>query len=83
MPTDYGDTDSLENYMATCLEALIAESDSSHFCIIGDLNCNVTSRFYPILNQLAVENQLIFIDVIKFNYAVTYYCDDGSKTVLD
>ena len=81
MPTDYGDTDSLENDMATCsyLETLIAESDSSHFSIIGDMNCDVSSRFYRSLNQLAVENQLIFTDVIKLHNAVTYYSDDGSK----
>ena len=80
MPNDYGNTDSLENYLATCsyLETLIAEFDSSHFCIIGDMNCDVSSRFYPSLNQLAVENRLIFTDVIKLHNAVTYYSDDGS-----
>ena len=43
------------------------------------MNCDVSSRFYPILNQLAVENQLIFTDVVKLHDAVTYYCGDGSK----
>ena len=43
------------------------------------MNCDVSSMFYPILNQLAVENHLVFTDVIKLHNAVTYHSDDGSK----
>ena len=48
MPTDYGDSESLENYIATCaaISALYEESEAIQLIVAGDFNCQPGSRFF-------------------------------------
>ena len=48
MPTDYGDADCYEEYVAICgkITALFAESDAIHMVVVGDFNCQAGSRFF-------------------------------------
>lgn len=48
MPTDYGDSESKENYIATCayISALYQESNAILMITAGDFNCQRGSRFY-------------------------------------
>ena len=79
MPTDYGDSDSLYDYVETCsyIESMLVDSDINQFCFIGDMNCSHGSRFFPILNQLAISNYLSFADIRLLSNVVTYVNDDG------
>ena len=56
---------------------MLVDSDINQFCIIGDMNCSQDSRFYPILNQLAISNNLNFADMRLLFNVVTYFSDDG------
>ena len=79
MPTDYGDIDSLNDYIATYayIESLISELDVNNYCVVGDMNCNVISRFYPKLNLMASDNGLIFSDKHLLKNMATYFSNDG------
>ena len=48
MPTNYGDLDSLEQYVdcLSRLHALIIDTNIAHVIIAGDFNCSAGSRFY-------------------------------------
>ena len=48
MPTNYGDADCYEEYVAICgkITALFAESDAIHMVVVGDFNCQAGSRFF-------------------------------------
>ena len=79
MPTDYRDIDSLNDYIATCtyIESLISELDVNYYCVVGDMNCDVMSTFYPILNLMASDNGLIFSDKHLLKNMATYFSNDG------
>jgi len=55
MPTDAGNVECLENYVATCanITALIQDSDAVHTVIAGDFNCNSGTRFLFCISQLS------------------------------
>ncbi len=75
MPTDYGDQESADNFVATCgyIEALFMDSDISHLCIAGDMNCRPGSRFHPTLCQFASDCNLTFADEKRLCDAVTLH----------
>ena len=79
MPTDYGDCDSLDDYVETCsyIESMLLDSDINQFCITGDMNFSQDNRFFLILNQLAISNYLNFADLKLLSNVVTYVSDDG------
>jgi len=82
MPTNYGDSASLELY-CDCLaklHAIIVDSDTPHTIIAGDFNCSATSRFYPELISFATNNNLVLSDLNRLNNVVTFISDDGSKS---
>ena len=56
---------------------MLVDSDINQFCIIGDMNCGQDSRFFPILNQLAISNYLNFADLKLLSNVVTCISDDG------
>jgi len=74
MPTDYGDDECLENYIATRakISSLYAESEAVHFIVAGDLNCHNNSRFYVTLNQFVSEHCLVISDLTRLTDAFTY-----------
>ena len=47
MPTDYGDSESYENYIETCakITSLYTRSEAVHLVIAGDFNYHTGSRF--------------------------------------
>ena len=55
MPNDYGDSESLENYIdvCACISAMFEESDVSQLLIAGDFNCQPGSRFFNIFESFA------------------------------
>ena len=77
MPMDYGDNDSLDIYVETCIESLLATTDVHQYCIVCDMNCSNNSRFFPVPNQPAVDNSSTFIDLKLLSNVVTYRCDNG------
>ena len=86
LPSDYGNIDSLNEYIETVayFESLIREFDVRNFCIIGNFNCHIDSRFYPILKKFANDNSLMWSDVFRPNNAVTFYGNNGySQTWID
>jgi len=55
LPTDYGDSDSVEDYVATCacISALYNDCDAVQLLIVaGDFNCPGGSRFLTLLRIL-------------------------------
>ena len=79
MPTDHWDIDSLNDYIATCayIESLISELDVNNYYVVGDMNCDVISRFNPILNLMASDNALIFSEKHLLKNVATYFSNDG------
>ena len=79
MPIDYGDIDSLNDNIATCayIESLIFELDVNNYCVVGAMNCDVISRFYPIPNLMASDNGLIFSDNHLLKNMATHFSHDG------
>ena len=56
----------------------------SNFCIIGNFNCNIGTRFYPILREFASDNNLMWSDELRLNNTVTFCGDIGySQTWID
>jgi len=47
MPTDYGDSETYENYIETCakITAIYMDSEAVHLVIAGDFNCHTGARF--------------------------------------
>ena len=60
MPTNYGDSESLELYVdcLSRLHALIIDTNIAHVIIPGDFNCSVGSRFFEEFSNFALENNL-------------------------
>jgi len=48
MPTDYGDSDSYDNYSDICAKigSLYIDSEAILLTVLGDFNCSIGSRFY-------------------------------------
>ena len=82
MPTDYGDIDSMVDYVETCslIDALMTECDVNQFCVIGDMNCQPGSRFFAALSQLASDKLLKFSDMDRLCNATTYYSNCGTRS---
>ena len=81
MPCDYGDNDSLENYIECLCElhACIANSDAPHIVLAGNFNCSTGSRFYNEFIEFVTDNNLIMSDVARLNNVQTYVSDDGLR----
>ena len=75
MPTDYGNYDSYESYMSTCakLSALYKECDAVHLIVMGDFNCHAYSRFFSLLADFALDNNLKMSDTDRITDGYTYY----------
>jgi len=75
MPTDYGSCDSYESYMSTCakLSALYKECDAVRLIVMGDFNFHAYSRFYPLLTDFALDNNLKMSDTDRITDGYTYY----------
>jgi len=54
LPTDYGDSDSLEDYVATCacITALYNDCDAVQLIVAADFNCQVGSRFFNVFLRI-------------------------------
>jgi len=80
LPTDTGDVECIENYIATCanITALCEDCDSVHYVIAGDFNCHKGSRFYRCLHNFVVDNKLCMSDYSRLVDAVTYCNDAGT-----
>ena len=79
IPTNYGDLESYDDYIDTCsiIESLMIDADVSQVMIIGDFNCQPNSRFFSLVQQLAVDYNLCFSDMLHIKSTVTYYSDNG------
>jgi len=82
MPTDYGDLDSMESYVATCsaIDSLISEVDAVHVLIAGDFNCQPGSRFYNVMVHFVNDNDLVVADINHLctgHGDVFTYCNDA------
>jgi hypothetical protein len=66
MPTDYGDSESYDNYVDSCAKvaALFTECDAIFLAVVGDFNCSLGSRFYNCFHHLAAD--MLFV--------VCHYC---------
>jgi len=82
MPTNYGDNDSMEQYIECLskLEAIIIDTDAAHVLIAGDFNCDSQSRFYPELCKFLSENEIIMSDRSRLSNVSTFVSDDGCKS---
>ena len=82
LPTDYGDSDSLEDYVATCacISALYNDCDAVQLIVAGDFNCQVGSRFFNILKDFVDDNNLKLTDINRLNDVFTYCNDAGTAT---
>ncbi len=80
MPYDNGDTECMENYIATCthITALCEDCDVTQFVIAGDFNCENGSRFYNCLQNFAIGNKLCMSDSNRLSNVVTYCNDAGT-----
>ena len=81
MPTDYGDCDSLENYVATCayITALYQDSDAVQLIVAGDFNCQYGSRFYDVFLKFAEDNRLQLSDLNRLKNVFTYSNDAATS----
>lgn len=79
MPTDYGDSESSENYLDICskINSLFTDTDSAFLVIAGDFNCDIGSRFYPMFQQLVNDNDLAQSDLNRLTDVFTYCSDNG------
>jgi len=61
MPADYGDSDSLENYINICskLCVLFTETEAVYMVIAGDFNCEYSarSRFFTTFMQFITRGE--------------------------
>jgi len=82
MPTNYGDSASLELYVECLayLHALIVDSVTVHTVIAGDFNCSIGSRFFGEFTDFVHDNNLVMSDLRRLSNVCTYVSDDGSKT---
>ena len=52
------------SYIATCsyITAMCDECDAVQYIVAGDFNCEPGSRFYPLFQSFATENNLCLSD---------------------
>ena len=81
-PTDYGDTDSLDNFIETCaaITAIYEDSDAVQLIVAGDFNCQVGSRYYNSLIDFVTENRLQLTDINRLHNVFTF-CSDATNNV--
>jgi len=81
MPVDYGHSECYENYIETCanIKSLFENCEAVQVVIAGDFNCSAGTRFYGILTDFAVENNLVFTDLARLSDVFTYCNDAGTK----
>ena len=82
LPTDYGDNDSLEDYVATCacISALYNDCDAVQLIVAGDFNCQPGSRFFNVFNDFVDDNNLKLTDINRLHDMFTYCNDAGTAT---
>ena len=78
MPTDYGNAECHEEFIATCahVTALYAECSAVHLVVAGDFNCQYGSRFYKSFVKFANDNNLCLTDSRFLDNDFTY-CNDA------
>ena len=74
MPTDYGTSDCYEDYLelCSCISALYKDSDAVQLLVAGDFNCQLGSRFYPLLLNFINDNNLIPSDMCRLQDVFTF-----------
>jgi len=82
MPTDYNDAESLEKSVNVCasINAKFVDHNLSNLLVIGDFNCQPSSRFYSTLNHLISDNNLVMTDITLLENVFTYCSDSGAST---
>lgn len=82
LPVDYGDTESAENYTATCsvISALITEVEAAHVVICGDFNCQSGTRFHDILQHVVCDNSLVYADCSRLQNEFTFCSEANGHT---
>jgi len=83
MPTNSVDDECLENYVDTCsrINAIYIDSDAVNCIVIGDLNCQQTSRFYTLFTQLGSDINLILSDINSLSDDTFAYCSDSGRNL--
>ena len=81
MPTNYGDSESLESYIdcLSKLHAIMVDVDAVHVIIAGDFNCSYGSRFFGEFACFATDHGLMLTDLDRLHNVFTYISDDGTK----
>lgn len=82
MPTDYGDSECFENYIATCayITALFQDSDAVYLVVAGDFNCQLGSRFYDCFLKFSSDNKLQLTDLCRLKDVFTYFNDGATAS---
>ena len=82
MPTDYGNSDSYEDYNELCakITAMYNDADAVYLLVLGDFNCSLYSRFYNLMSHFMSDNDLICSDLTRLYDTFTYCRDDGRNT---
>ena len=82
MPTDYGDDDSRELYIDICtkITAMFTDSTVTRMVILGDFNCQLSSRFYDLFLNLASDNGLSVTDLNRLSDVYTFCSEATSHT---
>ena len=82
MPTDYGNSDSYEDYNELCakITAMYNNADAVYLLVLGDFNCSLYSRFYNLMSHFMSDNDLICSDLTRLYNTFTYCRDDGQNT---
>jgi len=82
MPTDYGDSECIENYIATCayITALFQDSDAVYLVVAGDFNCQLGSRFYDCFLKFSSDNKLQLTDLCRLKDVSTYFNDGATAS---
>jgi len=82
MPTDYGDSVSLENYIETCanITDLYDDCEAVHLVVAGDFNCRSGSRFHEVFLHFANDNNLCLSDLNRMAGVFTYCSDNASSS---
>ena len=80
IPVDTGDTECVESYIATCsyITAMCDECDAVQYIVAGDFNCEPGSRFFPLFQSFATENNLCLSDNSHLFGTAAYYNDAGT-----
>ena len=59
------------------------ECDAVQYIVAGDFNCEPGSRFYPLFQNFATENNLCLSDSSHLSGIATYYNDAGTVSFVD